>query len=146
MQTVARSEPRRGLTFLKFRNRADAAVFTLRMPERGEGILRGHCWWAASARGGWSEGQLILLAALVVVAFGRLALRPEADALTIAILSGLLFWTQAAQWRRMRILATKIEQLVARQRYGPLSAEDLEVIHALQAQVRREAAAPTRPA
>jgi hypothetical protein len=66
---------------------------------------------------------LIVLGALAVGALARTVLAFELDALTIALLSGLLFWTQWTARRRARAIAEKVESLVLRHRYGPLSSE-----------------------
>jgi hypothetical protein len=81
--------------------------------------------------------QLIALAGLAVSALVRVGFAFEIDALTIAGLSGLLFWVQFSEWRRTRRLAKKVDQLLARTRYGPLTTEDLEAIRALRAEAAR---------
>lgn len=80
---------------------------------------------------------LLLLGLLAGTALLRTVVAFEIDALTIAVLSALLTWTQYNERRRARATAEKIEYLLIRQRYGPLTAEDVEAILALKSQHRR---------
>lgn len=85
----------------------------------------------------------VVLGGLAVSALMRAAVAFEIDAVIIAILSGLLFWTQWRERRRARAAAERIERLLVRRGFGPLSAEDIEAIQALRAQARRLAGRST---
>lgn len=79
---------------------------------------------------------LVLLGVVMVAAF-RASLAFDIDALTILGLSALLLWTQGSEARRNALIGRKLDYLVNLLRYGPLTAEDREVIAALQAQTDR---------
>jgi hypothetical protein len=75
--------------------------------------------------------QLAVLTAVALLALARLVGHFDADALTIASLSAMLIWVVVGEQQRREELGRRVDYLLALQRYGPLSAEDLEVIAAL---------------
>jgi hypothetical protein len=80
----------------------------------------------------WRRLPFGVLACLALAALVRVVRDFEVDALVIAALSILLIRVLAAEQRRGDEIGRKLDDLLALQKYGPLTAEDREVVAALR--------------